>query len=281
MVKNVGKKILLGALATTTAITLAACSNDDNGDNKEETAATANENSGDNQDEKDGENQDSENKDSAENKEVETDKGPAIAESFEELDAMKSDNDDVHKASDSVENFYRSIFCDKMDDPEGTVQTAQDEMLKAVGGDEAVFANQNPRDAISSLSKDKQKELVKVTEKYTGEAKKHVNYDKLEDADKATLNIVILMFRSSMSAMGENMDNMKIAVDENKVTIDGDKGAIKPNQIYFFNQDESQSIVITMDTPVVKADGNWRVDGSKFVENLLSASDNQPAEGAE
>lgn len=243
MSKNIARKIALVAMAATTAVTLSACA-DKNADNEGTDDATASASSAAPQ---------ANGNDSQELKDAQE----------------KSDDKNANQGAEAVTGYYKALFTDPIEGGEKTLEEAQQGMIDAVGGDSSVFDNVNPRDAINSLSTDKQEALVKATEQYSEGARKFTNYDDVSNADKATFNIVALMFRASV-ANAEELKGMDIVTSANQVKIDGDKGTVPSSAIVFSIGDETQSGIVTMDTPLIKESRDWKIDTSQFIDTLLN-----------
>lgn len=268
MKKNVMKRLTLGVVAGAAAIGLAACSATDGSDNTNDDTTQGSSVSG----------EDANTEDSA--SEDDPTKVP---------EQEQSGDSDVDQATAAVGTFYTQLFTVPVEGGLEAVAAAQEEMTLAVDGNTDVFAAQNPVESINQLPEDQQLSLIEVTQKYSGGLREATNYDDLSNAEKATLNMVTLIFRGGLSTNDtEGLDTSKISitVDPETVEIDGDTGTIPSAGILMSMPDQdglvtSDNGVVTIDTPLVKSGGEWKVDGAEFINRLMSPAageaETQPA----
>lgn len=259
MSKIINKKAISTIAALATAFTLTACSNsnDESDENTTEEVSTAEEN--DNKDDKNAK------EDTNDNDSLEDELKPS---------ASTSDNKDIQKASSNASSYFNYVFnngiTDNPEEIEGILQGMVD-----IGGEET-FNSDDPIVAMDALSDEKRKELLEYTEEYVGESNKYVNYDKISDSEKIVMNIITIMFRSTIPTYLSGTESkepigVKVEVDEKLISEPKDDKITIPSSAFIgTSADYTDNSLVTDDVIMVKDGNDWKIDAKEFIKSMMA-----------
>lgn len=268
MSKNINKKAISTIAALATALTLTACSNSN--DNTEENAA-----------EETTVKEDKKKENNVSNNE----------ESNESLDkalqpsASVSDDKDIQNASEVVSSYFNYVFNTPISSEPEEIEKILQGMID-IGGEDT-FNSPEPISAMDKLDDNTRKELLSYTEKHIGESNKYINYDNLTDSEKIVMNIITIMFRSTVPSYlsemnGEGSVDVKVEIDQKLIEEPKDGKIIIPATAIIGNaNDYSDNSLVTDNITMVKDGKEWKIDGKAFINTMMKEQEEESLTEAE
>ena len=188
---------------------------------------------------------------------------------------VASENLTTETAAKFVSEYYAAWFAKS--DPQ-LYTDLQAAITEIVGDDEILnSAEEDPIKLFSEFPKDVQTSLANKT----SEMNANFAFYDMSELSKAEVSVLNIMMMSLTSIFGSDSEtDVQVTADQSQITIEGNRAEIPFNALSVkFNGEESAPLGGTisgaaLNFPLVAVDGQWKVDGKKFLTVIMDSSQN-------
>lgn len=173
--------------------------------------------------------------------------------------------------TDSAAKFVSDYYAGWFKETDATLYTTLQDTITNIVGESADLTTVDINDPIAffnNLPEDKQLELA---EKMTELNKNSSFYDlsQLTLSEKSFLNIMVI----SMTSVLGNGESITVSADASKIVVDGNTATVPFSALTVkYGDTESPALANSdgFDLPLIGVDGEWKVDGKKFLDVILT-----------